>query len=259
MSHYHLISSGINCEHETDDCLGIKCTNGKICYDLIGTYECRCPAGYTGINCSSEIPIDHCLGVTCPPGQVCYDFQGGPKCDCPFGFMGINCTIRIGSDFWGKHGPFNPSSSSNNCDNFEDGFYRCQNGVCEFVRPLDHVSPPKGLEDEEEDIVNSSHDHGQDGHDGHDSHDLSTTDATPSVSSTSNSSSSADVDVDVVFIIIVTSACLLIVIVLVLLLYSVRSVKRARATRGTYSPSAQEMFGNSASEILKPPPEERLI
>ncbi len=53
--------------------------------------------------------------------------------------------------------------------------------------------------------------------------------------------------------------CILIIALLVVSLIFVRSVKRARATRGTYSPSTQEMFGNSASEILKPPPEERLI
>lgn len=167
--------------------------------------------------------------------------------------MGVNCTIKIGSDFWGKHG--SSSSPSSNCDNFEDGIYMCQKGSCEFIRPLD---PPSKGHDEEDEIINSSHDHGQEGHDGHDTHDLSTPGSTidPSVSATSNTASG---EVDPIFIIIVTSACLLIVIVLVLLLYSVRSVKRARATRGTYSPSAQEMFGNSASEILKPPPEERLI
>lgn len=38
-----------------------------------------------------------------------------------------------------------------------------------------------------------------------------------------------------------------------------RSVRKARATRGTYSPSTQEKFGNSASDLLKPPIPERLI
>lgn len=169
--------------------------------------------------------------------------------------MGVNCTIRIGSDFWGKYG--STPSGGGYCGNLADGVYRCQNGHCEMI-----LDPPPKEHDEEEEIINTSHDNDQEdnGHEGHDnSHDVSTPGSTqdPSISATSNSSSGSDVDV--VFIIIVTSACLLIVIVLVVLLYSVRSVKRARATRGTYSPSAQEMFGNSASEILKPPPEERLI
>lgn len=42
-------------------------------------------------------------------------------------------------------------------------------------------------------------------------------------------------------------------------LFVFRSVRKARATRGTYSPSTQEKFGNSASDLLKPPVPERLI
>ena len=62
-----------------------------------------------------------------------------------------------------------------------------------------------------------------------------------------------------IFYLIITMGCILIIALLFVSLIFVRSVKHARATRGTYSPSTQEMFGNSASEILKPPPEERLI
>jgi len=69
----------------------------------------------------------------------------------------------------------------------------------------------------------------------------------------------ASSQIDIIFVIVVSLICVLIIVLLVLSLLFVRSVKRARATRGTYSPSTQEMFGNSASEILKPPPEERLI
>jgi len=53
--------------------------------------------------------------------------------------------------------------------------------------------------------------------------------------------------------------CVAIIVFLMIILLSFRRVKKARATRGTYSPSAQEMFGNSVIEILKPPPKERLI
>lgn len=38
-----------------------------------------------------------------------------------------------------------------------------------------------------------------------------------------------------------------------------RSIRKARATCGTYSPSNQEKFGNSACDLLKPPQLERLI
>lgn len=65
-------------------------------------------------------------------------------------------------------------------------------------------------------------------------------------------------DFDLIFILAVSSCCLLIVVVLICTLVSIRKIKKARATRGTYSPSNQEAFGNSA-EILKIPNEERLI
>ena len=61
-------------------------------------------------------------------------------------------------------------------------------------------------------------------------------------------------------IVLVVSFCTVLLIALMIISMVVfRSVKKARATRGTYSPSAQEMFDNSAGDILKPPPEERLI
>jgi protein crumbs len=64
---------------------------------------------------------------------------------------------------------------------------------------------------------------------------------------------------DLVLVLIVSLICILIVGLVVLLLFIVKGVRKARATQGTYSPSTQEMYGNSASEIIKPPPEERLI
>lgn len=66
-------------------------------------------------------------------------------------------------------------------------------------------------------------------------------------------------DFDLLFLLVISSCCLLIVVFLICTLIFIRKIKKARATRGTYSPSTQEMFGNSAGEILKPPPEERLI
>ena len=62
-----------------------------------------------------------------------------------------------------------------------------------------------------------------------------------------------------VYVAVLSLICILIVVLFLLTFLFVRSVKKARATRGTYSPSTQEMFGNSSTEILKPPPEERLI
>lgn len=40
-----LSSSGI------DDCQSGPCANGGTCSDLIGSFKCLCPSGYTGETC----------------------------------------------------------------------------------------------------------------------------------------------------------------------------------------------------------------
>lgn len=62
-------------------------------------------------------------------------------------------------------------------------------------------------------------------------------------------------------IILFAGACITFIIIAIGVagLFIFNSVRKARATRGTYSPSTQEKFGNSASDLLKPPIPERLI
>lgn len=64
---------------------------------------------------------------------------------------------------------------------------------------------------------------------------------------------------DLILVIAVTCFGFLIAACTVVSLVIFRSVRKARATRGTYSPSTQEKFGNSASDLLKLPIPERLI
>jgi len=71
--------------HSCNECKDISCENGGTCIDG----ECKCPDGYTGINC--EIG-DLCItqSVTCENGGTCIDGE----CDCPNGYTGINCEIE---------------------------------------------------------------------------------------------------------------------------------------------------------------------
>lgn len=64
---------------------------------------------------------------------------------------------------------------------------------------------------------------------------------------------------DLIFLIVAACVVFLVVACTIVSLVIFRSVRKARATRGTYSPSTQEKFGNSASDLLKPPIPERLI
>ena len=52
-------------------------------------YECICPKGYTGTNCSV-------IGVACYPGYCsnhgeCSNTDAGPSCTCQLGYKGDNC------------------------------------------------------------------------------------------------------------------------------------------------------------------------
>ena len=42
--------NGSQCEIEPDDCVGHGCSNGGMCHDLLGDYECLCPVSgqFTG-------------------------------------------------------------------------------------------------------------------------------------------------------------------------------------------------------------------
>lgn len=64
---------------------------------------------------------------------------------------------------------------------------------------------------------------------------------------------------DAILLVVITCVVFLLAACTVVSLLVFRSVRKARATRGTYSPSTQEKFGNSASDLLKPPIPERLI
>lgn len=69
----------------------------------------------------------------------------------------------------------------------------------------------------------------------------------------------AESQFDAILFVVLTCVGFLISACAVVSLLVFRSVRKARATRGTYSPSTQEKFGNSASDLLKPPIPERLI
>ena len=40
---------GSLCEINVDDCENVKCKNGGNCVDLINTYSCNCPNGFSGM------------------------------------------------------------------------------------------------------------------------------------------------------------------------------------------------------------------
>lgn len=60
----------------------------QICTDLINSYECHCPLGYVGDDCS--IDIDPCAKDPCANGSCIVDKTSNDwACKCKPGFTGM--------------------------------------------------------------------------------------------------------------------------------------------------------------------------
>ena len=46
----HTIQSS-NVFSDFNECLQLSCANGGTCINIQGSYQCRCPEGWTGQNC----------------------------------------------------------------------------------------------------------------------------------------------------------------------------------------------------------------
>ncbi|XP_045615647.2 protein crumbs [Procambarus clarkii] len=99
---------GLYCSNNINDCFDVTCPGGKVCYDLINSYECRCPEGFTGENCS--ININECESSPCLNGGECHDGMANYSCVCPPGYTGHNCEEDV-----------------NECELIRP----CVNGICE--------------------------------------------------------------------------------------------------------------------------------
>lgn len=84
---------GFYCSNNINDCFDVTCSDGKVCYDLINSYECRCPEGFTGENCS--VNIDECESSPCLNGGECHDGMANYSCVCPEGYTGHNCETDV--------------------------------------------------------------------------------------------------------------------------------------------------------------------
>lgn len=80
---------GEKCQIDINDCASVSCPPGKVCVDLINKYECQCPPGYKGDNCTIDADPcsreNHCQnGATCVVDPSTYT----QSCVCKEGFTG---------------------------------------------------------------------------------------------------------------------------------------------------------------------------
>ncbi|KAG5326274.1 CRB protein, partial [Pseudoatta argentina] len=237
---------------DTPYCFHTKCQNGGRCEFLIPykAPKCICPIGYTGTYC--EINIDDCAvdsegNGPCQNDGKCYDGVNKYVCDCQgTGYSGINCSVDV-----------------NECQDLEIdcGHGKCENlpGIYQCICDDGYCGYNCGMANPCQDDFCHNGGTCECGDDGE-----YICRCTPNY--TGRNCTELEYNylsgqaLDIVVIVGPIVGCLLLIAIVSLIALFMMARKK-RATRGTYSPSAQE-FSNPRVEmdnVMKPPPEERLI
>lgn len=85
--------TGMNCDRVSDECSLFPCQNGGTCQEGANGYTCTCPPSYTGRNCSS--PISRCQHNPCHNGATCHERNNRYVCACVPGYGGRNCQFLL--------------------------------------------------------------------------------------------------------------------------------------------------------------------
>lgn len=121
--------AGFNCEKKIDHCSSSPCLNGESpsvlvrsvqivllkssrhslciffptsagaeCVDLVNSYLCQCPEGFSGVNCEDSIGISgYCLSFPCQNGGTCQEGLNGYTCNCPPGMAELHRYVSVSS------------------------------------------------------------------------------------------------------------------------------------------------------------------
>ena len=103
------------------------CHNGATCVNNNGSYQCTCSAGYTGINCQTN--INECHSNLCLHNSTCIDGINTYKCNCANGYTGHNCE----TDF--NECQSSPCQHNGHCRNTVGSFY-CNCTATGYSGPL---------------------------------------------------------------------------------------------------------------------------
>ncbi|XP_018413790.1 PREDICTED: protein crumbs homolog 2-like [Nanorana parkeri] len=75
-----------------DVCSGAQCLHGGKCQDDFNSFSCACAEGWEGPRC--EVNIDDCKSQPCAHG-LCIDLEANYRCDCFPGYTGRNCDTNV--------------------------------------------------------------------------------------------------------------------------------------------------------------------
>ncbi|CAG9817889.1 unnamed protein product [Phaedon cochleariae] len=238
---------------DTPFCVRKKCVRGR-CDSAGAVPFCECPSGFEGDFC--EVDIDECVspagGSPCQNGGVCLDGVARYDCNCTgTGYTGLLCEMDI--DECAQNAT---CGQAGRCDN-TPGSYRCicdtikgkcgrqcdLDDPCEVAKPCTHGQCHSRCTDEPDYVCQC-----EEGYAGKNCTEVKV------------AASESEGGFNILYIVVPVVVAFLIGFAIGILVL-VNIARSKRATRGTYSPSAQE-FCNPRVEldhVLKPPPEERLI
>lgn len=273
-------------------CANKPCLNGSTCTDVVNSntgnnFTCTCMPGYEGLVCN----IPYCVANPCQYGGKCDYFYQTPQCTCPLGYTGMYCETNIddcAADMNGNvpcknRGKCFDGVNSFTCDCLGTGYYGrdCSIDVDECADPEFGVNCGNGYCQNLPGTYQCICDSGYCGNDcsvidpcieepcqnqgtceclGDSGYTCHCTSEYRGHNCTEQERSLGSQALDIAVIVGPIVGCLLLIGAGSLIALFMMARKK-RATRGTYSPSAQE-FSNPRVEmdnVMKPPPEERLI
>ncbi|RVE65547.1 hypothetical protein OJAV_G00117580 [Oryzias javanicus] len=82
--------TGVNCTEDVDECQSSPCSEPpSLCVDQLNGYFCRCPPGYGGPDCGTR--VTDCIDEPCRNDGACVLKPNGFECICAPGFEGKTC------------------------------------------------------------------------------------------------------------------------------------------------------------------------
>ncbi|CAL4154580.1 unnamed protein product, partial [Meganyctiphanes norvegica] len=243
---------GKNCENSIDFCTRntINCEHGScdLTFQEPGGWECNCDPGWESEYCERD--IDDCASNPCYNGAICVDKLLDYECQCPESWEGTHCEIDVDECIKDPY----LCANGGQCINFDGGFdCKCDDLFCGQTCILDN--PCINYNCSDHGICMSFCDQELN------SENQTMPDCVCEEGWTGDFCEIED-SLDLNLAIIIGAVVgLMLVIAIVGLVVFLMMAKKKRATRGTYSPSRQEFYSPRVEmgNMMKPPPEERLI